>query len=255
VGTCARCGAFICSACRHVKGDQVLCSTCAGRDDAGYEPTPWERRAELGLPRAWWETAKRVLMEPEKFWRSVRPKAPWQDALWFGWLVVVLAAAIAIPFQLLQMGQLRDAIQKLTGPELGLPPEVRKVLLYWGGESGALSTVAMQVAGVALYPVVLLITAAIIHVFAMLAGASKNGFGATVRALAYASVPNVFAGIPFVGGLCGIYVIVLEVWGVLRMQETTMLRALIAVVGPLLLLCCCATGGIIAAIAMISHGH
>ncbi|HEX4621349.1 MAG TPA: hypothetical protein VH208_07265 [Myxococcaceae bacterium] len=249
MGTCARCGNFICSACATQKGDQTLCPTCAGLVDAGREPTPWEQREELGWRSGWWRTAKKVLIEPEKFWKTVRPHAPWQEALWFGWLVVVAAAAIAIPFELLQAGQMKELIETF-GKDL--PKDVRTLLWSWGGPGAA---IGIQVVSTALYPVWLLINAAIVHVFAMLAGASKNGFGATVRALAYASVPNVFAGIPYVGGLCGLYVIVLEVWALYKIQETTLARALIAVLAPLVLLCCCIVGVGIAAVAMVARGN
>jgi hypothetical protein len=249
VGTCARCGNFICGACATQKGDQTLCPTCAGLEDAGREPTPWERREELGWRSGWWRTAKKVLIEPEKFWKTVRPHAPWQEALWFGWLVVLAAAAISIPFQLLQAGQLNQLIDTFGK---NLPKELRSVLATSGGPGAA---IAIQVASAALYPVSLLINAAIVHVFAMMAGASKNGFGATVRALAYASVPAVFSGIPLVGGLCGLYAIVLEVWALYKIQETTLASAVIAVVAPIVLICCCGVGVGIAVVAMVTRGH
>src|SRR2546427_531413 len=47
-------------------------STPPGTGPPEEEGTPWERRAQLGVFRAWWETLIQALFEPGKLFRSAR---------------------------------------------------------------------------------------------------------------------------------------------------------------------------------------
>jgi hypothetical protein len=100
------------------------------------------------------------------------------------------------------------------------------------------------VAAMVLFPVGVFIRAAILHFFAWMVGANRNGFEATVRAVCYGASPNLLAWVPCLGSFAGIYTIVLEVIAMQRMQETTGGRAAAAVLLPILVSCCVLAGAI-----------
>jgi hypothetical protein len=116
--------------------------------------------------------------------------------------------------------------------------------------------VGILIGYIIVYPVMLIVGAAITHLFAMMFGAAKNGFNATARVFAYATAPYLLGWIPCCGGIVApIYAMVLTIWGLGRAQETTMVRAALAVLAFPVLLCCCALGiGVIAGMAGASAG-
>ncbi len=96
----------------------------------------------------------------------------------------------------------------------------------------------------------------------MLFGAAKNGYGATVRALCYAQGPNLFGIIPCFGFLAWIYSLVLAIFGISSLQETSTGKAAGIVLLPIVvLICCCGVllalffAGIAAALGGMAGGH
>jgi hypothetical protein len=85
----------------------------------------------------------------------------------------------------------------------------------------------------------------------MLFGAARHGYGATVRALCYAQGPNLFGIIPCVGFLAWIYSIVLDIFGMSSLQETSTGKAAGIVLLPILFFfCCCGALGFFFAAAI-----
>ena len=52
----------------------------------GQQPTPWERRKELGAFKGFFETWKSIITEPEQFWTRLMPQRGLSDALFFSWI-------------------------------------------------------------------------------------------------------------------------------------------------------------------------
>ena len=76
-------------------------------------PTPWERRAELGIVKALVETWKDSMFAPEAFWSRVRPDSPWQDSLFYAWIVFGIGALLQLPLRSLQAAQIRQLLYQL----------------------------------------------------------------------------------------------------------------------------------------------
>jgi hypothetical protein len=191
------------------------------------------------------------MVSPEKFWSSVRPDGRWEDALLYAWVVgaitLVVGLLIKIPLHAMIAEQIRAQMDKLSSME-GVPPEVKHYVEMLVGMSTGLN-VWWTVAQLLLWPIGLFIGAALVHVFCILFGCATNGFWATFRAVAYAQAPLVFsvlAPVPCVGAALSIaasvYTIVLLVWGVMRLQETSGGKAAAAVLATPVLLCCCCCG-------------
>lgn len=207
----------------------------------GREPTPWERRAELGAFGGLWETWKKSMFSPEPFFSSVRPDSSWVDAMLYGWVVSIVSSVLRVPSQYLEMWG-----RSSTASTENLPAELQKYLSWIQASSGRTSTIVGSVViGALLYPVMLLIGAAILHLCCMMWGCAKNGFWTTVRAVAYSQSPQVLVLIPCAGGLFAVvYTIVLEIFALGKMHDSTMGRAAGAVLTLVVVGCCCVCGGI-----------
>jgi hypothetical protein len=221
------------------------------RGPSSRQATPWERRKELGFVNALLETWKQTIISPDKFWSSVRPDGRWEDALFYGWVIgaitLIVGLIIKIPLQSMIAAQVRASMDRLASVQ-GLPAEARYYLETFLGLSTGLN-VWWTGAQLLLWPILLFIAAALVHVFCILFGCATNGFWATFRAIGYAQAPlvfSVFAPVPCLGGAlslaAGIYYIVLAVLGVSRLQDTSAGKAAAAVLATPVLLCCCCCG-------------
>lgn len=93
--------------------------------------------------------------------------------------------------------------------------------------------------GAVFWPVGFVVSAGLLHLVAVLVGASQRGFPATARALGYAWGPMVLGGVPGLNLLALLYTAVLTAWGLKELHGTSWERAWAAVGLPLLLVCCC----------------
>jgi hypothetical protein len=194
------------------------------------ELTPWERRRELGLVQGFFETWKRSMFSPQLFFPTVRPDVPWTEALFYAWIIHAITVVLALPF--VGLGLFRPGIPSNFGADTA---QMETLMRAMSGGVG----VAWAVGTLLLYPLVVLATAGIVHLCAMLFGAAKNGYGATVRALCYAQGPNVLGVIPCLGFLAWIYSVVLDILGISSLQETSTGKAAGIVLLPILFVFCC----------------
>jgi len=202
-----------------------------GPGPAVREDTPWERRATVGWFHGLFDTWKQTIFTPQAFWASVKPDGSWTDALLYAWLLFAVGLLVSAPFSGLSKANLQQVLDQMGQ----LPPEARAAIRNWAsGASGLQLGFSLF-----LYPLGLIIFAAIQHLFCLLLGAGKNGFYATFRVVAYAAAPNIVGLIPCLGILAGLYGGFLLIIGLAAVQETTVGRATGAVVLPGLLLCCC----------------
>lgn len=209
------------------------------------EPLPeevvaWERRRELGFFAALWQTWKEGMFAPTRFWSKVRPAGPTVDALLYAWILFVVAKVLSIPFAFFQpdTASLEQALQQtaLNDQLKGLLEQVAHVSVV-----ASLGTIAVTAL---LFPVFLVIAAAILHLFALLFGAAKNGYWATFRVLAYASSPFVFSFYGCLSVLAFLYSVVLTILGLTRVQETSAGKASGAVLTPFVASCFCCCAGV-----------
>ncbi|HZW90998.1 MAG TPA: YIP1 family protein [Myxococcaceae bacterium] len=194
------------------------------------ELTPWERRKELGLVTGFVETWKRSVLSPQAFFPTVRPDVPWSEALYFAWIIHAITVLLGLPF--IGLGLLRPSMPSNFGADTAQMETMMRAM------SGGLG-IAYAVGTLLLYPLVVLAVAGVVHLGAMLFGAAKNGYGATVRALCYAQGPAVFGGLPCFGFLAWIYSVVLDVLGISSLQETSTGKAAGIVLLPMVIVFCC----------------
>ncbi|HVP59314.1 MAG TPA: YIP1 family protein [Myxococcaceae bacterium] len=205
------------------------------------ELTPWERRREIGVVQGFVETWKRSVLSPQGFFPSIRPDVPWSEALYYAWIVHGISVALGLP--VVGLGVYRSSL-----PNVGSDPQMENAMRVFSGGSG----VGVLLFSLLVYPLLLLAGAGIVHLVALLFGAGRNGYGATVRALCYAAGPNLLGVVPCLNVLASLYSLLLAIFGISSLQETTMGKAAGIVLLPFLLLgCCCSfvASALIAAIA------
>ncbi len=239
-----------------------FCPSCGGQIDvpatgapeapaaAAAAPVPrpgggsvgWERQGELGVLRAYWDTWLQSLIKPQEFWATVRPDGGLKPALIYAWITMVLYALPGLPIAYLMMGRQMEPVLKMlqeTSRNPAMEGWVRRL-----GENMGVFVFGSGIAGLLLLPLSLIITAAVLHLFAMMTGCAKNGFNATFRVVAYSMGPQVLAWIPCVGAVAGLYRAVLIVMGLAKLHDSTIGRALAAILIPIGVLMLCLCGGV-----------
>jgi hypothetical protein len=205
------------------------------------DTVPWERRRELGFFNALWQTWKGSMFAPSTFWPRVRPAGPPVDALLFAWILYGFAKVLAIPFVLLQpdAATLEQILQQSAVQDPRLSGVLEQV-----AHLGGLASLGMLAVTALLFPVFLVIAAAILHLFALLFGTGKNGYWATFRVVAYASSPLVFSFYGCLSTLAFLYAVVLTILGLTRVQDTSAGKATATVLTPFVASCFCCCAGV-----------
>lgn len=190
---------------------------------------PFDRRAELGFFDAMIETLKGSMLSPGTFFDRMKTDDT-TSAFLYAWLTTAVGTFFGQLWQtLLQLAVSggRQETPELIGQAVGL---------LIGVPIGA--------------AVGVWIAAGIVHVGCSLFKCADRGFSATFRSVAYAQGPQLLAIIPFLGQIVGgIWVLVIEIYALSRLQRTTPGRAAAAILVPGAVLAACCCGVIFAAIA------
>ena len=210
---------------------------------SGFPGTPWERRAEVGLVTALVDTTLQVLTKPREFYRRMSPA---------GGMGQPLAYAVIVGYVGLVATALYDAIfQALVGsetPDLGLGPEFDRAMALLEGGPGLL---VQLVLGPFILAAGVFITAGLNHLALMLLGGARRDFEATFRVGAYSKAAGIVSLVPLCGPFVGIvWGAVASIIGLQVVHDTTLGKAIGAVLLPVLVACCCCAGtlGVLAAL-------
>ncbi|MDY6851986.1 MAG: YIP1 family protein [Thermodesulfobacteriota bacterium] len=189
-----------------------------GAEPAGQhvEGIPWEDR-QAGFFGDLWATIKQVLFSPGVFFDRMPISGGFKGPLIFG----VIAGSI---------GTILSMFWQLAGMLLGVG---------LGGGMGdffpATMMVGIIVGFMVLSPifiaVALFIGSIFMHLFLIIVRGAGGGYQATFRVLAYATTPNLFNIVPFLGGfVAAIWSLVLLFMGLKRAHDISMLRVFLAVI-------------------------
>lgn len=204
-----------------------------GPPAAAVAPLPWEDRERLGFFPALFETIKLLVTSPTEGYARARETgdylSPILYAVLIGWVMAIVNQTWSLLFQSTWIGMMPPEFRDQIGP-----------MMATGGASFLITLI--------LAPVFILIGlflwSGILHLFVVMLGAHKqstSGFEGTFRAVAYGYTSSLAQVIPLVGGLIAlVWMIILEVIGLVRMHRTTQGKAAAAVLLPIGLCCVCA---------------
>lgn len=242
-GTCSRCGNFVCGRCE--LDDAKQCPACVKLVGASTRVAlPWEQRGQLGVVKAFFDQAKLAVLKPGQYVSAIRPEGSWREAFFFGWLVSVFVSVVTIPYNAFNFWSQGAQMKQSLAP-LGNGETVRSIVdLYeWLGAHPFVAAAALSLYTVAIYPPTFFLNAATQQLGLALAGVTeRRPLAVTMRASAYAHAVNVLLAIPVVGGFAGLYSMVLQVWALRTVHNTTTLKAVVASLWFSLTLGCC--GGV-----------
>ncbi|MCX9014375.1 MAG: YIP1 family protein [Candidatus Methanoperedens sp.] len=170
------------------------------------------------------EKAKGFLMEPSKTFDSSKEDTLEEAIKYYAVIVAVYSLLSTVVFAIAMTGSF--------GSMMGM------------GQLGTMMGVGAGIGGAVVLFVIMVvfgligvfISGAIVHIGVLIVG-GKKGITQTIKAVMYGSTPGLLLGwIPLIGGLAGIWSLVLEVLGVRQLQEVTTGRAIIAVIIPLVIM-------------------
>ncbi len=214
-----------------------------GAESSVEQGTPWERRAELGAWRAYWETVVAAVFEPGQLFRSARLD---RGAAQTGFAVLTVGAAWFVG-QMLDRFFLRQWTQPLfekLGGSGAMGPLWQK-LAAASRDTSVRAIILLAVLTPLAVLIGLYLNAAVTHLAAVLLGQAKRGFAATFAACAYACAPLLLLAIPGCGSIVGTaWTIVLTGVGLKETHRIGPGGAAAAVIAPYVLFCCaaCALG-------------
>ena len=193
-------------------------------------PTPPSSGARTGPPwenpgafvQRWLDTAKSILLDPQGGFRNVRRIGGLGAPLTYYAVGAAPAILGMFLFQLIGIGG------SMIGSDAGPAALI-----------GGAGVIGFLIVLVCLFLVGFFVGTGIVHLVLSLLGGAKHGFEATARTFAYAygSTAPIMAE-PVCGGpIAGIWALVCAIFGLAEMQETTPVKAAIAIFSPMILCC------------------
>ena len=195
-------------------------SSAAGMSGSGL---PWERRQELGLFKAFFDTVILLLTKPAEAFGMMKTEGGLMDPLFFALIGGCAGMVVAFLFQLVfqSMGFMVNRNSGMFGMGMGM----------------------LIVFGLVLMPIMfvcgLFIWSGILHLCLTMLGGAKKPFETTFRVVCFSSgSAYLFAIVPVCGRVVApIYNIVLQCMGVARAHETDTGKAVMAVLLPVIVCC------------------
>lgn len=185
------------------------------------EPAPWERMEEFGFLRAFWETWKGAALHPTRFFQKLGSYPSLWPSFLFAFLIVGLSSVFSTLWSELFGGSLDEALLPYFGLE---PSPLPGGAIFWLVPSLISSAVGIW------------ISVAIVHLGCIIFGAASKGFATTFRTVAFATAPYLLSALPGIGLISLIWGYAVLIVGIRWTQETTVGRAVLAVLFPFIVL-------------------
>jgi len=224
---------FICVGCRQPLTLNQLRVVPRISDASGLpcEPSPWDRRSELGTASSWWQTVKWTMMQPTRFYRSHGGQSTRE-----AWLFSLITLYVGmLPACLYSIGILWGVTKLVTavGPPGAAPATMPLPFGVMAGlyvVQGLISPLIAPIITGAIWTI-------LIHPVLFLLAPRRKSMGHTLRLSLYSFGPYALFIIPIFGPYVGsVWQLVTMVIGIREVHETTGWRASLAVLWPVLAL-------------------
>lgn len=194
---------------------------------------PWDRRAELGLFKAFIETLQMTLARPTVAFTAMKR----EGGLW----EPLLYALIGGTFGTVANFVYRFGLHAVTGDTFSRA--------YGNGMFGSVGILFLIIFSPFLVILGIFLAAGIIHLCLIMVGGARQPFETTFRVVCFTTGSvNPLQIVPFCGSLiAGVWGLVLYCIGLARAHETDTSRAVLAVFLPLVVCC----GGVLLLVALV----
>ncbi len=178
----------------------------------------WEDMENVGFLRAFFGTIWEVLSHPSQFFARMPVDKGLIRPMVFALVMGVFGGMVGLLYQFLMIYFLGGIFESQDFGNLQAPMMI----------GSAIGLPIITIIGV-------FIISGILHVCLMIVRGNQEGFEATFRVVAYAMSTEVFAVVPFLGGLIGsVYSLVIWILGTREAHRTTTGKAALAVLLPIL---------------------
>jgi hypothetical protein len=186
----------------------------------GRIPSPWERRAEIGLREGVLQTAKQVAFSPSAFFRNTVTEGGLREPLAFGILFGSIGLMLELFWQFVAGEESLSSIQ----------------LDFMGDYGSSLVFLAATILCPLAAALMICVTSLVLHLLLTVVGGGKKGFEATFRAVCYSQATQFWALIPYVGGLVAtLWLLVVLLMGIREIHEASYTRVFMAFLIPAVL--------------------
>ncbi len=247
VATCDHCGTFACPECIVLDGDRQICRTCVREQRVQLGSNPWERREDLGILPAAWQTVLAVSASPGRFFKSLGRGGTVSEAALFQALVLVPAlfmSAIYGQLMLLAFGDMfLDLIEQFASQiPADTMEEVRKGLKP--SAAGVVKGVLLNlIIGPPIWILIVMAFGVVQHGFLSVVGGAKRDFETTLRVCLYAGGVRFWEVIPLVNWIGLPWVLTVQSIGLANAHETDGWKGAVGGWGPAFGCCCCLFAG------------
>ena len=199
-------------------------------EQAPVEPTlPFE---EAGRPffAGLLETIKLFITDPTTAFRRMSLTTDIFRPLIYGVLLSWVGDAAAYVFALMFHATIFGFLSQMGGMDEIIPTAVLGLGL---GLFGLIIAPVFIVVGLFIYTL-------IVHLFLMMVGGDRKGFGATFRVICYSQTSQLAQLVPFAGGIIAwVWSVILAIIGLAEAHRTTTGKAAAAVLLPIVACCVC----------------
>lgn len=187
--------------------------------ESNFNKSPYELD-DTGYFTDLWQTFGSVLISPTAFFGRIKEPGGLKNSIAFG----ILLGSIGTMFYIFWLFFLNtEYLVKIIN---NTPSSISLNQLF----------IILIIISPLLVLLSIFITTIILHVFLFILRGANNGFEATLKVSSYTKATNIFAVVPFIGGIIGwVWSIVITVIGLREIHETSTLKALFTVLLPLFL--------------------
>lgn len=218
----------------------------AAVERGGFEPTPWERRGELGTFAALKGTLAAVLGSPQAFFARTdwsRDDGVWSLFFWVAivpqWIGGLLGWLVSNPGK--QIEEIQSLYASLGQDELSQALETIGPWIQFASGPVALVSILLFIPIGAF--VTLFLLSGVTHVVLLALGRASGGWNATLKVFVYASCPMILSVIPNCGASLGaLWATILQILGLAPAHRITAGSAIAGVVGMHVVLICFVCG-------------
>jgi hypothetical protein len=193
---------------------------------AAPAPLPWEQPGAPSLA-SFFATVRQLLFRPREAFAGMATSGSYARPVAFALVLGIAGVCVSAGYEVV-LGDPMKGLWSHLGEGGG--PDLPRFVIFLASVFSSPFVVAAVIG----------LSAVCYHVILALLRGSGGGFGGTFRVVCYCMAANVWAAVPFAGGLvAGVWMAVISILGLMAVHRTSAVKASLAVLLPYALCCAC----------------